>query len=92
MIVCLYVCMYVCARLTPQKRSRTHTRVRYAKPLLYSTVPYGTIPYRTVHNNTKALPYGYVPCVTISYGTLSYRIYPIERRGAALMAGNGVRQ
>ncbi len=32
-LLCPSVCHYVCARLTPQKISRTHTRVRHDKQM-----------------------------------------------------------
>ncbi len=42
--------------------------------------------YRTVHNNTKALPYRTVMYRTLRYRTVRYlTVHTLECRGAALM-------
>ena len=66
--------------------SCTHTRVRYAKSVLYGTVPSRIVLYILIQK-----PYGTVRYRTVMYRTLRYRtvryltLHTLERRGAALM-------
>ena len=66
--------------------SRTHMRLRYAKYVLYGTVPYRTVLYIIIKKPYGTVPYGTVMYCTLQYRTVRYlTVHTLERRGAALM-------